>query len=138
MSDAKKTGKTNKFVERKNFSKIKKTIAPPDLVEIQKDSFRAFLQADVDIEKGEKRKHQGLEEVFQEIFPITDFNESSVLEYVDYKLEEPKYSPRESIDRNTTYASPLKVRVRLVTYSPSEGDETPAINEAVQAEVYLC
>jgi DNA-directed RNA polymerase subunit beta len=128
------TQKNIKVVERKNFSKIKKTIEPPDLVEIQKDSFKAFLQADVDIEKGEKRKHQGLEEVFQEIFPITDFNESSVLEYVDYKLDEPKYSPRESIDRNTTYASPLKVRVRLVTYA----SEDNSVEQAVEAEIYLC
>ncbi|MDR2104333.1 MAG: DNA-directed RNA polymerase subunit beta, partial [Deferribacteraceae bacterium] len=135
MSEAKKT---SRFIERKNFSKIKKTIAPPDLVEIQKDSFKAFLQADVDIERGEKRKPFGLEEVFQDIFPIKDFNGESVLEYVDYKLEEPRYSPRESIDRNTTYASALKARVRLVTYSGSEGDENPVINDAKQAEVYLC
>jgi DNA-directed RNA polymerase subunit beta len=129
---------TSKFVERKNFSKIKKTIEPPDLVEIQKDSFKAFLQADVDIEKGETRTHQGLEEVFQEIFPITDFNESSVLEYVYYKLEEPKYSPRESIDRNTTYASPLKVRVRLVNYTSSDDEDSHAVSDAREAEVYLC
>jgi DNA-directed RNA polymerase subunit beta len=129
---------TSKFVERKNFSKIKKTIEPPDLVEIQKDSFASFLQADTDIEKGETRKHQGLEEVFQEIFPITDFNESSVLEYVYYKLEEPKYSPRESIDRNTTYASPLKVRVRLVNYTAADGEDAHAVSDAREAEVYLC
>ncbi len=125
----------NKFVERVNFSKIRKTIDLPDLIEVQKDSFKSFLQADV---PADERKLQGLEEVFREIFPIADFNETSVLEYINYTVEEPKYSLREAIDRSTTYATPLKVRVRLVTYAMEEGQEKPTVKTGKEAEVYLC
>ena len=125
----------NNFIERVNFSKIKKTIDLPDLVEIQKDSFTHFLQIDV---PESKRQIQGLEEVFRDIFPITDFNEMSKLEYISYNIEPPKYSPRESIDRNTTYAAPLKVRVRLVTYGTEEGTEKTVVKTGKESEVYLC
>ncbi len=101
---------TKKPIERINFSKIKKVIDIPDLIEVQKQSYAEFLQQDV---PEDKRKFQGLEEVFREIFPITDFNDTSVLEYVSYTIEKAKYTPRESIDRNTNYAAPLKVKVRL-------------------------
>ncbi|MDR0454110.1 MAG: DNA-directed RNA polymerase subunit beta [Deferribacteraceae bacterium] len=125
----------NNFIERVNFSKIKKIISLPDLIEVQKDSFTYFLQHDV---AEQKRKVQGLEEVFREIFPISDFNEMAKLEYISYNIEPPKYSPRESIDRNTTYAAPLKIRVRLVTYSTEEGMEKPAVKAGKESEVYLC
>ncbi len=125
----------NNFIERVNFSKIKKTIDLPDLIEVQKDSFVTFLQQDI---PEHKRKIQGLEEVFREIFPIADFNETSVLEYISYNIEPPKYSPRESIDRNTTYAAPLKIRVRLVTYLTEEGADKPVVKAGKESEVYLC
>ena len=66
---------TKKPIERINFSKIKKVIDIPDLIEVQKQSYAEFLQQDV---PEDKRKFQGLEEVFREIFPITDFNDTSV------------------------------------------------------------
>jgi DNA-directed RNA polymerase subunit beta len=125
--------KTN-IIERKNFSKIRKTIGLPDLIEVQKDSFTHFLQADI---AAEKREVQGLEDVFQEIFPIKDFNETSVLEYISYAIEDPKYSPRESIDRNTTYAAPLKIKVRLVTYINEEGGGQ-TVRAGKESDVYLC
>jgi len=123
-----------KPIERFNFSKIKKVLEIPDLLELQKKSYKEFLQMDVDPDKREKK---GLEAVFQEIFPITDFNESAVLEYVNYTLEKPKYTPREALERNTTYAAPLKIRVRLVNYD-DESTEEKIVLSAKEADVYLC
>ena len=75
---------SKKPIERVNFSKIKKIVDLPDLIEVQKQSYADFLQQDI---APDKRALQGLEEVFKEIFPITDFNETSVLEYVSYTIE---------------------------------------------------
>ncbi len=126
---------SKKPIERINFSKIKKIIELPDLIEVQKQSYADFLQQDT---APEKRSLQGLEEVFKEIFPITDFNETSVLEYVSYTIEEPKYSPRESIDRNTNYAAPLKIKVRLANHDINEETGERITLSATESDVYLC
>lgn len=126
---------SKKPIERINFSKIKKILDLPDLIEVQKQSYADFLQHNL---PPEKRKHQGLEEVFREIFPITDFNEISVLEYVSYAIEEPKYSPRESIDRNTNYAAPLKIKVRLANHDVNEETGEKITLSATESNVYLC
>lgn len=126
---------TKKPIERINFSKIKKVIDIPDLIEVQKQSYAEFLQQDV---PEDKRKFQGLEEVFREIFPITDFNDTSVLEYVSYTIEKAKYTPRESIDRNTNYAAPLKVKVRLSTHDINEETGERITLSATESDVYLC
>ena len=94
-----------------NFGKIGAPIDPPLLLKMQKDSFARFLQLEV---LPEKRKFQGLEGVFRDIFPLTNSDESLVLEYVSYSLGEPKYSVEESIARDATYALPLKVKLRLM------------------------
>lgn len=127
--------KTKKTIERINFSKIKKIIDIPDLIEVQKQSYADFLQQNI---PSDKRDIQGLEEVFREVFPITDFNETSVLEYVSYTIEKPKYSPRESIDRNTTYAAPLKVKVRLANHDVNEDTGERITLSAAESDVYLC
>ncbi len=126
---------SKKPIERINFSKIKKIVDIPDLIEVQKQSYKDFLQQHVN---ADKRKLHGLEEVFREIFPITDFNETSVLEYVSYTIEDPKYSPRESIDRNTNYAAPLKIKVRLATHDINEDTGEKIALQATESEVYLC
>ncbi len=126
---------SKKPIERINFSKIKKIVDIPDLIEVQKQSYKDFLQQHI---SADKRKLHGLEEVFREIFPITDFNETSVLEYVSYTIEEPKYSPRESIDRNTNYAAPLKIKVRLATHDINEDTGEKIAIQATESEVYLC
>lgn len=127
--------KTKKPIERINFSKIKKVIDIPDLIEVQKQSYADFLQQDVPVDK---RKFQGLEEVFCEIFPITDFNDTSVLEYISYTIEKAKYTPRESIDRNTNYAAPLKVKIRLSTHDINEDTGEKITLSATESDVYLC
>jgi len=107
----------------------------PDLVEVQKNSYLDFLQMNV---SPDKRENKGLEQVFREIFPITDFNETSVLEYVSYSIENPKYDAKESIIRKTSYAAPLKIRVRLVCYENSEDGTEKIVSSAKEADVYLC
>ncbi|MEF3254974.1 MAG: DNA-directed RNA polymerase subunit beta [Deferribacterales bacterium] len=122
-------------IQRLNFSRIKKVIDMPDLVEVQKNSYLEFLQMD---KKPEEREYKGLEQVFREIFPITDFNETSVLEYVSYSIDKPKYDAKESIIRKTTYGAPLKVRVRLVCYENSDEGNEKVVVSAKESDVYLC
>ena len=122
-------------IERQSFSTLDKIMDMPDLVEIQTMSYEDFLQADIN---EDKRKEIGIEQVFREIFPIHDFNETAVLEYVSYTLDKPKYNPREAVERNTTYAAPLKVRVRLVTYDINEESGEKSVLSAKESEVYLC
>ena len=126
---------SKKPIERISFSKIKKVIELPDLIGVQKQSYVDFLQQDI---APDKRVNQGLEEVFREIFPITDFNGTSVLEYVSYAIEEPKYSPRESMDRNTNYAAPLKIKVRLANYSANDETGEKVALSVKESDVYLC
>ncbi|NGX28356.1 MAG: DNA-directed RNA polymerase subunit beta [Candidatus Anoxychlamydiales bacterium] len=109
--------------KRVSFRKVKEIIDLPNLIEIQIKSYAQFLQ------KGKlphEREHIGLEEVFQEVFPIKSYDEKTVLEYISYDLGVPKYSPEESIRRGITYNVTLKVKFRLT-------DETGIKEE----EVYM-
>ncbi len=82
----------------------------PNLIEIQQRSYQWFLD-------------QGLKEMFQDISPIEDFTGNLVLEFIDYTLEEPKYSVDESKERDVTYAAPLRVKVRLINKETGEVKE---------------
>jgi len=127
--------KSTNPIQRVSFSKIKKVLEMPDLVEVQKKSYLDFLQIDI---PADKRENKGLEQVFREVFPITDFNETSVLEYISYSIEKPKYDAKESIIRKTSYAAPLKVKVRLVCYENSDDGTERVVSSAKESEVYLC
>lgn len=127
--------KSTNSIQRVSFSKIKKVLEMPDLVEVQKKSYLDFLQLDV---PADKRENKGLEQVFREIFPITDFNETAILEYISYTIEKPKYDAKESIIRKTSYAAPLKVKVRLVCYENSEDGSEKVVASAKESDVYLC
>ncbi len=99
-----KNGKTT----RKSFSKIAEVIDMPDLIEVQKSSYKWFLES-------------GLKDVFHDISPIVDYSGNLMLEFVDYRLEdETKYTIDEAKERNTTYASRLQVKVRLMNKETSE------------------
>jgi DNA-directed RNA polymerase subunit beta len=95
---------------RKSYARINEILDLPDLIEIQKSSYRWFLQ-------------EGLQEVFYDVSPIKDFTQNLVLEFVDYALGEPKYSVEECKERDTTYAAPLKGHVRLVNRETGEVKE---------------
>ncbi|GHT45479.1 DNA-directed RNA polymerase subunit beta [Endomicrobiia bacterium] len=116
-------------MNRVNFGKIGSPVDPPFLLKMQKDSFAEFLQRDI---APEKRKFQGLEGAFRDIFPLTNSDESLVLEYVSYSFDKPKYSIEESIARDATYALPLKVKLRLI-HKRENGKE----KELSEQEVYF-
>lgn len=97
---------------RINFGKLKEVVPPPDLIGLQLDSFREFLQADV---SPSQRKKMGLEAVFQEIFPVESYDGKCRLEYVSYQLVDPKISDYDCIRDGNTYAVSLYVTLRLKT-----------------------
>ncbi|MBN1913882.1 MAG: DNA-directed RNA polymerase subunit beta, partial [Candidatus Omnitrophica bacterium] len=107
--------------KRRNFAKIKEVYNMPNLLDIQVESYRDYLQAET---PASERLPQGLQEVFTEIFPIENANRSVRIEFISYALGKPKYDIFESKRRSATYASPLKVRFRLAT--PNETKEQDA------------
>jgi DNA-directed RNA polymerase subunit beta len=124
----------NNFRVRKTFAKIAKTIDIPNLINIQKQSYEKFLQADI---PPEKREDIGLQGVFKSVFPIRDFNETSSLEFVSYHLEKPKYDVDECHQRGMTYSAPIKVVVRLVVWDKDEETGAQSIRDVKEQEVYF-
>ena len=89
-------------VERRTFAKIKEVQPMPYLIEVQRDSYRSFIE-------------EGISEVFEDFSPITDYSDRFELYFLDHSLsDKPKYDEKECRDRDATYAVPLKVKVRLV------------------------
>ena len=119
---------------RKNFSKIKEVLEISNLIEVQKRSYEQFLQANVD---AEKREPVGLQAVFKTVFPIKDFYETASLEFVNYRLTEPKYDVEECLLRGMTYAAPIKVTVRLVVWDVNEETKARSIKAVKEQEVYF-
>ncbi|HRE91542.1 MAG TPA: DNA-directed RNA polymerase subunit beta, partial [Myxococcota bacterium] len=118
---------------RKDFRKVKKSIDIPDLISIQKSSYEKFLQKDV---SPEKREDVGLQAIFKSVFPIRDFNKTAELNFVSYHLEAPKYDTDECRSRGMTFAAPIKVQIRLVTFDTDEaGNQT--LRDAKVQEVYF-
>ncbi len=124
----------NNFRVRKSFAKIQKIIDIPNLINIQKQSYEKFLQADT---LPEKREDVGLQGVFKSVFPIRDFNETSSLEFVSYHLEKPKYDVDECHQRGMTYSAPIKVVVRLVVWDKDEETGAQSIRDVKEQEVYF-
>src|SRR3954454_3872104 len=124
----------NNFRVRKSFGKIQKIIDIPNLINIQKQSYEKFLQADV---APEKREDLGLQGVFKSVFPIRDFNETSSLEFVSYNLEKPKYDVDECHQRGMTFSAPIKVVVRLVVWDKDEETGAQSIRDVKEQEVYF-
>src|SRR5580658_9416410 len=119
---------------RKYFGKIAEVAEMPNLIEVQKTSYDQFLQ----VEKlPEGRKDEGLETVFRHVFPIKDFSESSLLEYVDYHFEEPKYDVEECQQRSMTYAAPLKVTLRLIVFDVDQETGAKSVKDIKEQDVYM-
>jgi len=98
------------MAERINYGKLKEVIAPPDLIEVQKNSFVEFLQTDL---APNKRKDYGLQAVFKEVFPIESYDGQATLDFVKYEMGEPKQSIVECLHDGTTFAAPFHVTFRL-------------------------
>ncbi|MEI9993956.1 MAG: DNA-directed RNA polymerase subunit beta [Rhizomicrobium sp.] len=119
---------------RKYFGKIAEVAEMPNLIEVQKTSYDQFLQ----VEKPEgSRKDEGLETVFKHVFPIKDFSESSLLEYVDYHFEEPKYDVEECQQRSMTFAAPLKVTLRLIVFDVDQETGAKSVKDIKEQDVYM-
>ncbi len=125
------TAITNPYTERKSFEKTKSEIEFPDLLSVQVDAFQSFIQED---ELEDERLNIGLEEVFNNVFPIEDSHRNYVLEYKSYFLGLAKYTPEECIDRGLTYSVPLKVR--LVLHITNE-DNRNQYDQSIEQEVYF-
>jgi DNA-directed RNA polymerase subunit beta len=119
---------------RKNFGKIKKIVEIPDLIGVQRDSFRRFMQMDV---PPEQRKDIGLQAVYKSVFPIKDFTGSASLEFVSYKFGEVKHSVEECIHRGMTYEIPLRITVRLVVYDTDNDAGVSNIRDIKEQEIYF-
>ncbi len=124
----------NNFQLRKSFASIKKIIDIPNLIDVQKRSYRRFLQDDV---PPDKHEDVGLQGVFKSVFPIKDFNETSSLEFVNYILEKPKYDVDECNQRGMTYSAPVKVVIRLVVWDKDAETGTRSIRDVKEQEVYF-
>jgi DNA-directed RNA polymerase subunit beta len=119
---------------RKSFAKNKQVIDIPNLIELQKSSYEAFLQKDVD---PDRRGDLGLNGVFKSVFPISDFNNTASLEFVSYTLEPAKYDVDECRQRGMTFAAPVKVTLRLIVFDIDEATEARSIRDVKEQEVYL-
>tara|TARA_B100001057_G_scaffold108307_1_gene106063 strand:- start:1082 stop:5170 length:4089 start_codon:yes stop_codon:yes gene_type:complete len=124
---------TEKKNIRKNFGKLKESLSIPNLIEVQKNSYKELT--DFVLENTELTK--GFDRVFKSIFPIDDLNDKATLEYVSYRLEKPKFDVEECIARGLTYSSALKCTLRLVVYEINQEDNTKDILSAKEQEVYM-
>ena len=102
--------KSGDYRERRNFSRIRNSYELKDLLEIQKKSYNWFVE-------------KGIKEVFEDLFPVENFSGTLSLEFGDYHFDEPKYSIKESKDRESTYSAPLRVEVRLFNRESGEVKE---------------
>ena len=125
---------TEKKNIRKSFGKLKESLSIPNLIEVQKNSYKELTEF-----KGDVEQHlvKGFDRVFKSIFPIEDINEKSTLEYVSYKLEKPKFDVEECISRGLTYSAALKCTLRLVVYEIDQENNTKDILSAKEQEVYM-
>jgi DNA-directed RNA polymerase subunit beta len=119
---------------RKDFGKIPSIVEIPNLIEVQKRSYEAFLQKDV---APERREDNGLQGVFKSVFPIEDYNGNARLEFDSFHFGDPKYTVEECHDRGMTFAIPLKVTLRLVVFDNDKEAKTRTIREQRGQEVYL-
>ncbi len=124
----------NTQITRQDYSKLPSIIEMPNLLAVQIDSFKAFLQAEVPVSE---RKNQGLQAVFLDIFPITDIHEHFSLEFIEYMLGEPKYTVLECQERGMTYAIPLKARLRLVIREEGDGKGEKKVKDIIEQTVFL-
>ena len=117
----------SRATERINFGKIKEIVAPPNMIELQTNSYAEFLQADLTSSK--RQKHVGLESVFREVFPIESYDGKVVLDYTSYEIGEPKVDWLECLREGTTYGAPLYVTFILREESKGGKEEKVFMGE---------
>jgi len=125
---------TEKKNIRKSFGKLKESLSIPNLIEVQKNSYKELTEFNSEIDQ---HLIKGFNRVFRSIFPIEDINDKATLEYISYKLEKPKFDVEECITRGLTYSSALKCTLRLVIYEIDQENNTKDILSAKEQEVYM-
>ena len=123
---------TEKKRIRKNFGTFAQVMDLPNLIETQTNSYAEFLQADV---APEARKKQGLEEVFQSLFPIKSVSGNAALEYVSYELGKNTYDVQECLIQGLTYSAPLRIKVKLVLFDRDSNFEE--VKDIKEGEVFM-
>ncbi len=119
---------------RKFFGKLKEVAEMPNLIEVQKASYDQFLM--VDEPKG-GRADEGLQSVFKSVFPIGDFSGASLLEFVKYTFEPPKYDVDECRQRGMTFSAPLKVTLRLIVFDIDPDTQAKSVKDIKEQDVYM-
>src|SRR5476649_1789605 len=119
---------------RKFFGTIKEVAEMPNLIEVQKASYDQFLL--VESPKG-GRPNEGLQSVFKSVFPISDFAQTALLEFVKYEYEAPKYDVDECRQRGMTYAAPLKVTLRLIVFDVDPETQAKSVKDIKEQDVYM-
>ena len=119
---------------RKSFGRIPEAVQMPNLIEVQRSSYEQFLQRETRVAD---RRDEGIEAVFKSVFPIKDFNERALLEYISYEFEEPKYDVEECIQRDMTYAAPLKVKLRQIVFEMEEETGAKSVKDIKEQDVYM-
>src|SRR6476661_2635984 len=119
---------------RKFFGKIQEVAEMPNLIEVQKASYDQFLLVR---EALGGRPDEGLQAVFKSVFPISDFSNTSMLEFVKYEFEPPKYDVDECRQRGMTFAAPLKVTLRLIVFDVDEETGARSVKDIKEQDVYM-
>ncbi|MBV0913162.1 DNA-directed RNA polymerase subunit beta [Anianabacter salinae] len=119
---------------RRYYGKIREVLEMPNLIEVQKSSYDLFLNSG---DQPQPTDGEGIMGVFQSVFPIKDFNETAVLEFVKYELEKPKYDVEECQQRDMTYAAPLKVTLRLIVFDVDEDTGAKSVKDIKEQDVFM-
>ncbi len=119
---------------RRMFGKIREVLEMPNLIEVQKSSYDLFLRSG---DSDTPLDGEGLMGTFQSVFPIKDFNETAVLEFVKYDLEKPKYDIEECQSRDMTYSAPLKVTLRLIVFDVDPDTGAKSVKDIKEQEVFM-
>ena len=123
---------TEKKRIRKNFGTFAKVMDLPNLIETQTNSYSEFLQADL---APEARKKQGLEDVFQSLFPITSVSGNAALEYVSYEIGKNTYDVQECLIQGLSYSAPLRIKVKLVLFDRDSNFKE--VKDIKEGEVFM-
>ena len=126
---------TGKKRIRKSFGRIPEVVRMPNLIEVQKSSYDQFLQKNIPHEN--RGSDEGMNGVFHSVFPVRDFSDRAVLEYVSFVFEKPKFDEEECQQRDITYAAPLKVKMRLVVFDIDDDTGARSVKDIKEQDVYM-
>ena len=119
---------------RKSFAKVKQIQDVPYLLKIPKESYEKFLQKDT---PPDRRQDVGIHRCLKSVFPIKDYAETAELQYLEYKILDPDYTPEEAKEKGITYEAPMKLKVRLITYDVDPETGKQSIKDIKEQELYF-